>query len=351
MALNPYLFIGVGGTGSKTIGVIRGTLLATVKSLGMTTLPLGWQFTHIDVPTDPDTRTEGLPNSLPRSRYVGLAAKTSTFSNMSMGVSSSLESSGRERYLAWDCWRLSPGAVKVNITRGAGQFRGIGRVASQHGLRTIDAAIARALNMIPAIRLPTARCAISSERGASATSLPPAKRVMVIGSVGGGSGSGLLLDVWSSISQGVKSLSATVFTPEVFRVPGGPPGLWGRTQLVLRHQRTRQRYVDHHLSGRVEPEQPIRPCGPFSCPGSWRPGRGVLGGTLQRHRREPNWCTRWWGIRWRMWHSMRSCPTSWAPCYVLANMEAHLAGLSDRLGLSAPANAISACFRRWASVA
>ena len=87
MALNPYLFIGVGGTGGKTIGVIRETLLATVKSLGMTTLPLGWQFLHIDVPTDPDTRTEGLPNSLPRSQYVGLAAKTSTFSNMSMDKS------------------------------------------------------------------------------------------------------------------------------------------------------------------------------------------------------------------------------------------------------------------------
>ncbi len=224
MALNPYLFIGVGGTGGKTVGVIRERLLTAVKSLGGTALPRGWQFLHIDVPTDPDTRSTGLPYSLPRSQYVGLSSKTSTFANMTVGVSSTMESMGRDRYLAWDCWRPHPPeAVKVTITKGAGQFRGVGRVASQHGLKTIDAAVARALNAI-ADPLTTGELSdIQRARGASQVDLGSGGvSVMVIASVGGGSGSGMLLDVCEVVrSQGVQSLSAVVFTPEVFETEAG----------------------------------------------------------------------------------------------------------------------------------
>lgn len=340
MALNPYLFIGVGGTGGKTIGVIRETLLATVKSLGMTTLPLGWQFLHIDVPTDPDTRTEGLPNSLPRSQYVGLAAKTSTFSNMSMGVSSSLESSGRERYLAWDCWRpYPPEAVKVNITRGAGQFRGIGRVASQHGLRTIDAAIARALNMITDPLADGELRDIQRARGVRHIDVAAGRlNVMVIGSVGGGSGSGLLLDVCEVVrSQGVKSLSATVFTPEVFASPAGrlDSGVAPNSFFAINELANAMWTITY--PGESSRDSLFARAGLSRAQGHGGPAAvflvGRSSGTVTLS--EPN------EVYAVVGHSLANVAldeelSNQLDAYVLANMEARTTGLSDRLGLSAP---------------
>ncbi len=339
MALNPYLFIGVGGTGGKTIGVIRETLLAAVKSLGMPALPRGWQFLHIDVPTDPDTRTEGLPSSLPRSQYVGLAAKTSTFSNMSLGVSSSLESSGRDRYLAWDCWRpYPPEAVKVNITKGAGQFRGIGRVASQHGLRMIDAGIARALSIITDPLTGGELSDIQRARGARhIDAVSNNLNVMVIGSIGGGSGSGLLLDVCEVVrSQGVDSLSATVFTPEVFASPSGrmDSGIAPNSFFAINELSNAMWTIAY--PGESSRDSLFARAGLSRASGFGGPAAvflvGRSSGTVTLS--EPN------EVYAVVGHSLANVAldeelSNQLDAYVLANMKARTTGLPDRLGLSA----------------
>lgn len=340
MALNPYLFIGVGGTGGKTIGVIRETLLSAVKSFGGTTLPRGWQFLHIDVPTDPDTREEGLPYSLPRSQYVGLASKTSTFVNMTMGVSSSLESAGRERYLAWDCWRPYPSdAVKVTITRGAGQFRGIGRVASQHGLSMIDAAIARALSIITDPLATGELSDIQRARGASHVDAGAGKlNVMVIGSVGGGSGSGMMLDVCEIVrSQGVDSLSAMVFTPEVFaselgRTDSGvAPNSFCAINELVNAMWTTAHLGDSSRDTLFARAGLSRPSG-FGGPASvFLVGRSS--GTVTLSEANEVYAV--------VGHSLANVAlneelSNGLEAYVLANMHSRTTGLADHLGLSAP---------------
>lgn len=220
MALSPHLFIGVGGTGGKTIGVIRERMLSKLATIGRRELPRGWQFLHIDVPADPDARLEGMPYALPRSQYVGLTAATSTFSNVSMGLTSRLNVAGRDGYLAWDCWRpFPPESVNVIISHGAGQFRGVGRVASQYGLANIAGAIGRALEIMNDPETPGEFRDIQRDSGATHIDMAiGTPTVYIVGSVAGGSGSGMLLDVCDVVnSQGLaQPAAAIVFTPEVF---------------------------------------------------------------------------------------------------------------------------------------
>lgn len=66
MAIQPFIFIGVGGTGGKTLGVIRQTLQDALDRIGWEgDWPDGWQFVHIDVPADPDADTGANKYSLP----------------------------------------------------------------------------------------------------------------------------------------------------------------------------------------------------------------------------------------------------------------------------------------------
>lgn len=73
MPIQPFIFVGVGGTGGKTLGVIRKTLSDTLSRIGWDEdSPEGWQFVHIDVPADPDADAGEMPYLLPRTSYVPL---------------------------------------------------------------------------------------------------------------------------------------------------------------------------------------------------------------------------------------------------------------------------------------
>ena len=80
MPIQPFIFVGVGGTGGKTLGVVRKTLSDTLSRIGWDEdWPEGWQFVHIDVPADPDADAGDTPYSLPRTSYVPLTTARSTY--------------------------------------------------------------------------------------------------------------------------------------------------------------------------------------------------------------------------------------------------------------------------------
>lgn len=342
MALNPFLFIGVGGTGGKTIGVIRSHLLNAVKAVGWTELPRGWQFLHIDVPADPDAKTEGLPYSLPRSEYLGLTVKTSTFVNISSGISDSLSATGRERYLAWDSWRpYPPESVRVIISEGAGQFRGVGRVASQNALKGIDAAISRALS---AITDPTTQGELRNlqrARGAQVVDMATGTtNVMVVGSVAGGSGSGMLLDVCDIVrAQGVQALSAVVFTPEVFTSEQGrtEPGVAPNTFGAI-NELSNAMWASG-VRGESSRDTLFRGAGISRALGLSGPGTvflvGRSSGTITLSEPEEVYAV--------VGNSLANVAlseqlTNDLGAYVRNNMQARTVGLADNLRLSAPAS-------------
>lgn len=63
--LRPFLLIGVGGSGGKTLRVVRDDLTRRLAQAGWEgDLPQAWQFVHIDVPTHADGDDRDLPAQL-----------------------------------------------------------------------------------------------------------------------------------------------------------------------------------------------------------------------------------------------------------------------------------------------
>ncbi|HZK06094.1 MAG TPA: tubulin-like doman-containing protein [Actinomycetaceae bacterium] len=219
MSLFPFLFIGVGGTGGKTVGMIHHYLSQAIKRAGLTEMPRGWQFLHIDVPANLDARSQSLVYDLPAQSYVPLTNTKSTYLGLDTTISHSLSSRGVERYLAWESWRpVPPELVSVQVSNGAGQFRTVGRVAAQAELKRISTAIAEAFQNLRHQDVQGQFDAFERASGNTPTQEFPSPQVLVFGSVAGGSGSGMLLDVCDVI-RGTCDTSpgAVVFTPEVFR--------------------------------------------------------------------------------------------------------------------------------------
>lgn len=225
MALSPMLFIGVGGTGGKTLRVIHKALEDTLKGVGWRgDLPAGWQFLHVDVAAVEDGIDPEIPLTLPHRDYAPLTESTQIYSSVD-GQVDETGRAGLDHYLAWNSWRpWKPSRVEVAISGGAGQFRAVGRVALLAGLR--EKLAPRIKTSIDAARngsgtLEEAQRALGQTPG----SANRAVRVMVIASLGGGSGSGAILDVCDAvraIRDGEhEEITAVVYTPEVFRRGGG----------------------------------------------------------------------------------------------------------------------------------
>ena len=63
--LHPFLFIGVGGSGGKTLRTLKADLEQRLLEVGYVgEWPSCWQFLHIDVPTVADGNDQGLPGQL-----------------------------------------------------------------------------------------------------------------------------------------------------------------------------------------------------------------------------------------------------------------------------------------------
>ncbi|MDR1441032.1 MAG: tubulin-like doman-containing protein [Bifidobacteriaceae bacterium] len=242
MSLNPFVFVGVGGTGGKTLGVIRQTLSDLLERIGWQDgWPRGWQFLYIDVPADPDAQSEHIPYSIPRTQYVALTDRKSTYSAYSSGIDQRLERTApdeAQRYSAWHCWEPYPASsVKVNVVNGAGQYRAIGRVCVLAELKRVDAAVASALDAATNAEAAPELLRVQQMMGeGEAAVTDPKPVVFVVGSVAGGSGSGMALDVCDVLrSRGINEINTVLFTPEVFEKPDGSidPGVAPNTFMAL----------------------------------------------------------------------------------------------------------------------
>lgn len=242
MPIQPFIFIGVGGTGGKTIGMIRKTLDDALTRIGWDEgWPDGWQFVHIDVPADPDTDTGGTSYELPRSCYVPLTTNKSTYQGFHDAITQELKRASPDRvdrYLAWESWRPEPAsAVRVEIPNGAGQYRTIGRVCVLKSLREVDQALTRAWDKANGAEASPQLRRVQQLVEQKSSAVGDAKPVVfVIGSVSGGSGSGMFLDVCDVLrAQGHREIIGMLFTPEVFEKASGEtePGVAPNTFMAL----------------------------------------------------------------------------------------------------------------------
>jgi hypothetical protein len=224
------LFVGVGGSGSKTLSFLKQTLQYRLEAAGgdPDRLPRAWQFVAIDLPPV-EQQIPGVPSVLNGdAEYLGVATSSKyypMYDDELMGAEILRGDFNR--------WRVNPMEVDQLPWLGAGQRRVVGRVAVASAVSVIRnriASAATALNSVDTnqefLDLPEA------VRGN--TQLEPI--VLVVGSLGGGSGSGGLLDVCRIVEAQLREDVMTfAYLPSVFNnlSPDARSGIPGNTYFAM----------------------------------------------------------------------------------------------------------------------
>lgn len=219
--LHPFLFIGVGGSGGKTLRTLHHDLSQRLLEAGYTgAWPTCWQFLHIDVPTVPDGNEQDLPSQLEERDYVGLVGRHITYPTIDHALTSSVKSEeGLIRGLLG--WRPEPTLVNVPVTKGAGQYRVLGRVITVTHLNTVAEAMRRSLQALHGAQMTADLAAVSRAFGVDVADNPPGPEAVIVSSLAGGSGSGAFLDVCDALRATggggwTDESFAVLFAPDVF---------------------------------------------------------------------------------------------------------------------------------------
>lgn len=218
--LLPFIIVGVGGSGGKTVRSIRANLASRLESVGWNgPMPSGWQFLHIDSPTAQDGLEFPAP-LLSQAEYLSLVPSGATFASVESTVTKKIASAFRpevQKSLP------SPLEVAIPITDGAGAFRAIGRTISAAGLATMKD---RLKLMVAEAQSPQAKAELSDladlmqiQTKQEASKAP---FTIVISSMAGGSGAGMFMDVAEALKGAIGSdtwrdgIISMLFTPDVF---------------------------------------------------------------------------------------------------------------------------------------
>lgn len=210
------LFVGLGGSGGKTLRVLKRDLKEWLNDQGWKgEFPAGWQFVHIDTPAVADGKRPG-GGDLDESEYLGLIGTGVGFQAVADRIDN-IPGIGRE--LAG--WRVDPQALGVPLAMGAGQFRAIGRAIgmcyAQPIKERLQLAIGKLNNPNSAAVLGNLYSHVNDKAAVVASASPIA---IVVSSLAGGTGAGLLVDVCDTLRSleptwGSESI-ALLYTPEVF---------------------------------------------------------------------------------------------------------------------------------------
>jgi len=121
--LQPFLLVGVGGSGGKTLRALRHSLeLRLQQEDWQEGWPNAWQMLHVDSPVTQDGASFPAP-FLPSENYFPLVAPGTTYRQAHGAVMQNMTKYVPEIEKAIP----SPQDVNVDITIGAGKFRGVGR--------------------------------------------------------------------------------------------------------------------------------------------------------------------------------------------------------------------------------
>ncbi|MBD9697904.1 hypothetical protein IGS67_00105 [Flavimobilis sp. GY10621] len=216
--LQPFLLIGVGGSGGKTLRVVRADLQRRLAQAGWTgDLPRAWQFLHIDVPTVADGDEADLPPQLPAGQYQGLVAEGLDYRT----IDSALAGAGMTNMTQLlTGYRPDPTKVTVSVSKGAGQYRTLGRMITVASLDKVSRAITGAMKILDDASVVDDLIRVSNLLGSDSRAAARAPMAVVVASIAGGSGAGAIIDVcdalratgttWASDSVGV------LYAPDVF---------------------------------------------------------------------------------------------------------------------------------------
>ena len=215
--LSQVMLVGVGGSGGKTLRVLRQTLLRRLRQVGWegTDLPDAWQMLWIDsVSTQV---ADGFPEKLlPPDSYLGLVSPGVNWAGNKQALINSLPVHSRQTALS--SW--IPSTVPFEISKGAGQYRAVGRGVALNQLDSIVHKLRAQYQLMTAPKALQELRGIARLLGVEAESNPPSPFALVVSSIAGGSGAGMFLDVAEALKAVGPSFAANTHTiiygPDVF---------------------------------------------------------------------------------------------------------------------------------------
>ena len=227
--LRPFLIVGVGGSGGKTLRAVRYALDLRLRVAGWEEgIPDAWQFLHVDTPLVQDGAEFPAP-FLPHDSYVGLVPAGAKYSNVVNSINAKLPGKNKEQI---NRQFPDPDKVGVPIHLGAGQYRGVGRTVAIAQLGAIAGAAQASYNRLKKPDSISQLQRLGEVLGSDlkqGTSTDPV--FIMVSSVAGGSGAGQYLDVvdaikaqfggapWSLESYGI------LYAPDVFDGIKGTTGV------------------------------------------------------------------------------------------------------------------------------
>jgi hypothetical protein len=213
--LRKFLFVGIGGSGGKTIRALKKTLGQRLEQAGWDKgIPAGWQFLQIDTVYDGQDFPAPM---LSLNEFCGMVAPGQTYSQIVESLERRFgDAASRQDALAG--WLLHESNVPIHS--GAGMVRAIGRAISA----------ANTSHMHDALRESASRLqgddAALGELYTVLTQRKPGKpqqpQAVVLSSIAGGSGAGMLMDVMDALRAADPNQAwlseplAFLYTPEVF---------------------------------------------------------------------------------------------------------------------------------------
>ncbi len=210
--MRKFLVVGCGGSGGATLTYMMDQLRSDLAAHGISKIPSGWQFLHIDVPTSPDTGIPGLLNVQAQGGdYLSTAPSSGKYDVLDNAISQWLSSGGG--FGEFGTWApRNPPAIRVPIADGAGQMRAVGRVITLSRVNEIYTKLAAAFQRLKTVETDSEMADVSRRLpGAGQFSSVDSPVVFVVSSMAGGAGASMALDVCRLLAQ----------------VPGVDPGLTG----------------------------------------------------------------------------------------------------------------------------
>ena len=227
--MQPFLLIGVGGSGGKTLRAIKRNVRNQLKQVGWVGgVPDAWQFLHIDSVAAQDGADFPAP-FLNSTEYLSLAGSQLQYGDLFNSMVGSVEASAKmdnERPLP------DPSKVIISVSKGAGAWRAIGRTLAAANLNTMRNRVTQAISQLTSAQATAQLQALAKLMNTSQSQTKP-MGVIVFSSIAGGSGAGMYLDVIEAVkaagagSQWVHDITAVLYTPDVFKGVTAPLNLAG----------------------------------------------------------------------------------------------------------------------------
>jgi hypothetical protein len=232
--MRKVLVVGLGGSGAKTLSLMMDELLAELKSnygWQENRLPSCWKFVSVDVPQVAENLGPGMSLPIDKKeggKYIGITQNAATkyssyeqtaFHNFELAHDPNEGRFGLQEYARWHPDHQF--GDSLSVSGGAGAFRAIGRVLTLANSERIYKFLKQ--NVTELMASDNEGTALAQTLGVQ-WKADQSPMVILVGSMAGGSGASMLLDVADLINalsaeipgfRGDES-AAFAYTPEIF---------------------------------------------------------------------------------------------------------------------------------------